>query len=54
MVLALSGTGRFTLRGSKTVALVEGAVLPPGATVCTDEKSYATVRLNNVAGRREQ
>lgn len=44
LVLSLSGSGRL-LSGGSTTPLHAGDSVPPGATVCTDAGSYATLRL---------
>jgi hypothetical protein len=45
MVLALSGSGTVTLPGGAPTPLAEGIPLPPGARVCTNTNSFATLRL---------
>jgi hypothetical protein len=49
-VLAFQGVG--TLRGTdgRTFPLVVGALLPPGAEVCTGDESFATLRLASTPG----
>lgn len=44
LVLSLSGRGRLLLGGNES-PLHTGASVPPGATLCTDVASYATLRL---------
>jgi len=44
-VVALTGGGTLAVPGQEPAPLRAGADAPPGATVCTDALSFATVRL---------
>lgn len=45
-IVGLSGAGFVSIAGQAPLALDRCAVLPVGATVCTDADSFATIRLS--------
>jgi hypothetical protein len=46
-VLSHHGSGRVTLPGADPIPLRDYQPLPSGSTVCTDEKSFASVRMSS-------